>query len=125
MYNRLLNIYIAARDNQLEEILQAVAPLERFSHKFFCSAEIEIGKLKEYRIIIIDFETVTPESLTNIYSAKDDRAFLIGCITADGFPALDEYYHLLDRIWTKPFDKDKASASFSGILKLIKNRRMT
>lgn len=45
---------------------------------------------------------------------------MIGCFTAEGFPAVAEYYHLLDRIWAKPFAEDKVSSSFSLILNRLK-----
>ena len=85
--SRLLNIYTACTDPRLENILQAVPPLDRFSHQFICRPEIDIESLKNCRIIIIDFDTVPPESFKNIFSAKDDNAVVIGCFTAEGFPA--------------------------------------
>ncbi len=60
--------------------------------------------------------------LNNIYSEKDDKAILIGCFNSDSFSSIAGYYHLLDRIWPKPYVEDKITASFSGILKLIKEQ---
>ncbi len=122
MYHRLLNIFIASQNPQLETILQRVQPEQRFSHQFVCSPNVDETDLSNYSVIILDFESVAPESLKRIEAIKDDQVAVIGCFTSDSFPILAENYHLFDQVWIKPFAEDKLRASFAGILKHLKER---
>jgi diguanylate cyclase (GGDEF)-like protein/PAS domain S-box-containing protein len=122
MYHRLLNIFIASQDPQLQTILQTVQPGERFSHRFHCSPDVDETDLNDYPVIILDFDTVAPGSLERIEAIKDDRVAVIGCFTSDTFPILAENYHLFDQVWIKPFAGEKLRASFAGILRHIKER---
>ena len=122
MYHRLINIYIAANEFKLKSILEEIPPLENFSHQFYFDTQIEIEKIKQSRIIILDCKIITPDILKNIYSAKDDQALIIGCFAAEEFSDLAENYHLFDRIWTMPLAKERIESSFTGILKLIKEQ---
>ena len=122
MYQRLLNIYIATHDPRMETILRDVPPKERFSHQFVSSPEIDEARLKEYAVIILDFETVKPESILKIHEAMNGQAVLIGCLSAESFPVLAENHHLLDQVWIRPFSGEKIKSSFNGMLVRIKER---
>lgn len=122
MYHRLLNIFIASQDPQLETLLQRVQPEERFSHQFLRSPNVDETGLNDYSVIILDFETVVPESLERIEAIKDDQVVVIGCFTSESFPILAANYHLFDQVWIKPFADDKLHASFSRILRHLKER---
>lgn len=86
MYHRILKIYIATQHSQLETLLQGVPPVNNFSHQFTSHPEIKIADLKQYGIIILDFDTVPPESLEKFFLAKNDQAAAIGYFTPDNFP---------------------------------------
>ncbi len=122
MYHRLLNIFIATRDPQLEALLRGVSPQENFSHRFLQRQVVDDESLKGCAVIILDFETVDHESIKKIQAAKDEQAVVIGCFTVDSFPVLAENHHLFDQIWVKPLAEDKVLPSFSGILQRIKAR---
>ena len=122
MYHRLLTIFIASQNPQLETLLQGVQPEERFSHRFVCSPTVDETDLSDYSVIILDFETVAPESLKRIEAIKDEQVVVIGCFTSGSFPVLAENYHLFDQVWIKPFAEDKLRASFAGILRHLKER---
>ena len=99
-----------------------IPPFDNFSHKFHFYTEIELEKIKESQIIILDCEIIPPEILKNIYSVKDNQALIIGCFAAEEFSDLAENYHLFDRVWTIPLAKERIESSFTGILKLIKEQ---
>nr|WP_321467715.1 diguanylate cyclase [uncultured Desulfobulbus sp.] len=122
MYHRLLNILIATQGTQLETILQGVQPEERFSPQFLSSHNIEEIDLNDYAVIILDFDTVAPESVGRIATIKSDRVAVIGCFTPDSFPVLAEHHHLFDQVWIKPFAEDKLRTSFARILRQFKER---
>ncbi len=122
MYHRLLNIFIASQDSQLDTILKRVKAEERFSHSFYCSPNVDEIDLSDYSVIILDFETVGPEFLERIEASKGDQVVVIGCFTSADFPVLAENHHLFDQVWIKPFAEDKLQASFAGILKHLKER---
>lgn len=122
MYHRILNILIATQNYQLETFLRGVPPVERFSYDFFCHPDVDEVDLKGYGVIVLDFENVKPISLEKIFAAKDEQAFVVGCFSADSFPALAENYQLFDQIWIKPFVEDKVRSSFTGILKRLKEQ---
>ncbi len=125
MYHRLLNIFIASQDPQLDTLLQSVQPEERFSHQFLCSPNVDETDLNDYSVIILDFETVAPESLERIEAIKDDQVVVIGCFTSESFPILAANYHFFDQVWIKPFTANKLQASFAGILRHLKEREDT
>jgi len=58
-------------------------------------------------IIILDFDTVPPEPLEEIFLAKNDQAAVIGCFTPDNYSILIDNYHLFDQVWIQPFSKNK------------------
>ncbi len=122
MYHRTLNIFIATQDPQLETFLRSAPPVERFSHQFFCHPDFDEADLKGCRIIVLDFENGKPVSPDKILAAKDEQAVVIGCFSADSFPALAQNYHLFDQIWIKPFVEDRVLSSFTGMLKRIKEQ---
>lgn len=122
MYHRLLKIYIATHDPQLEMILQGVEPEERFSHQFLCSHNVDEIDFSDYSVIILDFDTASPKSLDRIKTIKNDKVAVIGCFTRNSFPVLAEHYHLFDQVWIKPFTDDKLQSSFAGILRRFKER---
>ncbi|MCP4671929.1 MAG: GGDEF domain-containing protein, partial [Desulfobacula sp.] len=106
MYHRILNIFIATQNHQLETFLRSVPPVERFSYEFFCHLDVDEIDLKGYGVIILDFENVKPISLEKILAAKDEQAVVVGCFSVDSFPVLAENYQLFDQIWIKPFVED-------------------
>ncbi len=122
MYHRIVNIFIATQNPQLETLLRGAPPLERFSYQFFCHPDVHEEDLKGCTVIVLDFENDEPISLEKILAAKDEQAVVIGCFSAGSFPALAENYQIFDRIWIKPFVEDKVLSSFSGILKRIKKQ---
>ncbi|MDD2464475.1 MAG: diguanylate cyclase [Desulfobulbus sp.] len=122
MYHRLLKVFIATQDSQLETILQTVQPEERFSHQFLCSHNVDEFDLNDYSIVILDFDTVAPDSLERIEAIKNDHVAVIGCFTADSFPILSEHYQLFDQVWIKPFADDKLQTSLAEILRRFKER---
>lgn len=122
MYNRTLNICIATQNPQLEAFVRATPPVERFSYQFFCYPDVDEADLKGCKVIILDFEDDKPIYLEKIIAVKDEQAVVIGCFSADSFPALAENYQLFDQIWIKPFVEDKVRSSFTGILKHLKEQ---
>lgn len=120
MYHRVLSIYIATQNSQLETFLQGVPPLNNFSHRFLSHPKIKIADLKQCRIIILDFDTVPPELLEEIFLAKNDQASVIGCFRPDSFPILADNYHLFDQVWIQPFSENKVCTSFGRILQRVK-----
>jgi PAS domain S-box-containing protein len=105
---------------QFETLLRSAPPIERFSYHFFCHPDVHEADLRGYTVIILDFENANPISLEKNLATKDDQAVVIGCFSADSFPALAENYQLFDQIWIKPFVEDKVRSSFTGILKRLK-----
>ncbi len=81
MYHRLLKIYIATHEPQLEMILQGVEPEERFSHQFLCSHNVDEIDFSDYSVIILDFDTAAPKSLDRIKTIKNVKVAVIGCFT--------------------------------------------
>ena len=65
---------------------------------------------------------VDPGSLGDIFLAKEENAVVIGCFSTDNFTALADNYHLFKQVWVKPFTQNKVCASFSRILKHIKEQ---
>ena len=122
MYHRILKVYIATQNSQLETFLQSVPPVNNFSHQFISHPEIKIADLKQDEIIILDFDTVPPESLEKIFLAKNDPAAVIGCFTPDNYSILTDNYHLFDQVWIQPFSKNKVCTSFGRILKRFKEQ---
>ncbi|MBM9518236.1 diguanylate cyclase [Desulforhopalus vacuolatus] len=122
MYHRLLQIFIATQDPQLERLLHEVQPEEKFSHQFLSSPNVDEANLNEYSVIILDFETVTPESMEHIQAVKDEHVAVIGCFTPESLPILAKSYHLFDQVWIKPFVGGKPQTSFARILKRFKER---
>jgi len=122
VYHRILNIFIATQNHQLETFLRGAPQVERFSYEFFCHPDVDGVDLKRYGVIVLDFENVNPTSLEKIFAAKDEQAVVVGCFSADCFPALAENYQLFDQIWIKPFAEDKIRSSFTGILKRLKKQ---
>jgi len=122
MYHRLLNIWLATQDPQLEMFLRAVPPLERFSHQFLCSPGIEEADLHGCAVIILDLEPMSPEFIEKIYADKDEQAAMIGCCTPECFSTLAATAHLFDQIWSKPFAQDAVQTSFAKILARRKER---
>jgi len=122
VYHRILNIFIATQNHQLETLLRGAPPVERFSYEFFCHPDVNEVDLKGYGVIVLDFENVKSISLEKILAAKDEQAVVVGCFSADSFPALAENYELFDQIWIKPFVEDKVRSSFTGILKRLKEQ---
>lgn len=122
MYHRILNILIATQDHQLETFLRDTSPVERFSYEFFRHPDVDEIDLKGYRLIVLDFENVKPVSLEKSLAAKDRQTIVVGCFSADNFPALAEHYHLFDHIWIKPFVEDKIRTSFTAILRHFKEK---
>ncbi len=121
MYNRTLKILIASQNPQLETILKKAPEVERFSYQFSCCPDAGEADLKGYGVIVIDFEKSKPGFLEKILKAKDEHAVVIGCFSADSFPAMAQNYHLLDRIWTRPFSEEQVLSSFIGILQQLKD----
>lgn len=122
MYQRLLNIFMATRNPQLETLLRGVPPQERFSHQFIGRPDIAEADIKGCAVIILDFKAVAPEQVAKIHDAKDEHAIMIGCFDAGSFPVLAKWHHLFDQVWTMPFSEDRVHASFSGILRRLKER---
>ena len=120
MYHRLLNIFIASSDPQLEALLQAVSPQENFSHQFHVQPDVDEASLKGCAVIIVDFETVGPDATEWLQAAKDEQAVVIGCFTADKLPMLAANHHLFDQVWVKPLVEDNVLSSFAGVLYRIK-----
>jgi diguanylate cyclase (GGDEF)-like protein/PAS domain S-box-containing protein len=123
MYHRILKVYIATQNSQLETFLQSVPPVNNSSHQFISHPEIKIADLKQYEIIILDFDTVPPESLEKIFLAKNDQAAVIGCFTPDNYSILTDNYHLFDQVWIQPFSKNKVCTSFGRIVKRFKEQQ--
>jgi len=122
VYHRILNIFIATQNPQLETLLRDTPPIDRFSYQFSCHPDVDEADLKGCRVIVLDFEDDNPISLENILAAKDEQAVVIGCFSADSFPVLAENYPLFDQIWIKPFVEDKVRSSFTGILNRMKEK---
>lgn len=122
MYQRLLKIFIATQCPQLEALLRVVPPQDRFSHQFLSRPDVADVDIKDCSVIVIDFETVPSEALVKVRETKNERAVVIGCFAAENFPVLAEHYDFFDRIWIKPFSESKVHASFSGILRRLKER---
>lgn len=122
MYHRLLSIFIATRSPELETLLLGVPPQDRFSHRFISSADILAVDINSCAVIILDFETVPSEVLLKIREARNEQAVVIACLGADNFPVLAEHHDFFDQVWIKPFSESKVYASFSGILRRIKER---
>ena len=122
MYHRMLNIFIATQNPQLETILRGAQQVERFSHQFFCHSEVEEADLKGCRVIVLDFENAAPISMEKILAAKDEQALVVGCFSAASVPVLAENYQFFDQIWIQPFVEDKVRSSFAGILKRLKEQ---
>ncbi|SFM14500.1 PAS domain S-box-containing protein/diguanylate cyclase (GGDEF) domain-containing protein [Desulfomicrobium norvegicum] len=122
MYQRLLNIFMATRNPQLETLLRGVPPQEGFSHQFIGRPDIAEADIKGCAVIILDFDAVAPECVAKIHDAKDEYAIMIGCFDAGSFPVLAEWHHLFDQVWIRPFSEDRVQASFLGILGRLKER---
>lgn len=122
MYHRLLKILIVSQDQQLSALLQAIAPLEQFSHQVICQTNIDETELGGYAVIILDACTDDAESITKIHAGKDEKAALIACFTRDTLPVLAEVHDLLDQVWVKPFIKEKIVSSFSRLQARIQER---
>jgi len=120
MYKRILNIFIATQDHQLETHLLDVQPYERFTHRFHTHPQADQANIQGCAVIILDFETVTPDSLARIHNAKDESAVIIGCFTPENLHILTDTYHLFEQVWIKPLTKSRIQSSFSGILKRFK-----
>jgi len=122
VYQRALKIFMATRHRQLETLLRGVPPLERFSHEFIISPDIAAADIKGCGVVVLDFGTVRPDCLAGIRDAMDGPALVAGCFDAGSFPVLAEWHHLFDQVWTRPFDADRVQASFSGMLRRLKER---
>ncbi|MCG8550501.1 MAG: GGDEF domain-containing protein, partial [Desulfobacterales bacterium] len=122
MYHRKLNVYIAAQDSQLETLIKNVPPVDNFSHQFVSCPKIRTADLKQYGIIILDFDTVPPESLEEIISATNNRTVVIGAFTRDNLPILANHYHLFDQVWVQPYSKHEVCTSFGNTLQRLKTQ---
>ena len=91
----------------MKHFFKAYRRLTSFPHQFISHPEIKIADLKQYEIIILDFDTVPPEPLEEIFLAKNDQAAVIGCFTPDNYSILIDNYHLFDQVWIQPFSKNK------------------
>lgn len=120
MYHRILKVYIATQNSQLETFLQSVPPVNNSSHQFISHPEIKIADLKQYEIIILDFDTVPLQALEETVVAKNDEAVLIGCFGSDNLVTLTDNYHRFDQVWIKPFTENKVQTAFARILKQLK-----
>ncbi len=120
VYHRLLKILVATRNPQLETLLRNVPPQERFSHRFFCSPVVDASRLKDFAIIVLDFTCINADLISVINKGKDKEAVLVGYFSTDSLPVLADNYQLFNQVWIEPLCKDKVHASFSGILKRLK-----
>ncbi|WP_319525488.1 PAS domain-containing protein [uncultured Desulfosarcina sp.] len=106
----------------MEALVRGAPPVERFSYQFFCYPDVDEANLKGCRVIVLDFENDKPISLEKILAAKDEQTVVIGCFSADSFPAMAESYQHFDQIWVKPFAEEKVRSSFKRILERLKEQ---
>ena len=125
MYYRTLNIVLVSQDPLLLTLLQGVTPEERFFHQFVCTTDLTAVTREGTSILILDFDTVAPESIERIQAIIGDQIPLIGCFCDATLSHLAEHYHLFDQIWVKPLVTDKLQSSFARILRRFKDREET
>ena len=103
MYHRDINFYlIGNRCNELE-IVKKMAPLDKFRHKFEESSNVEVSKLLNANVIILNLVNVdTTKLLSQVLSNKKETSQLIVLTNQEGIISLGENIWKIKDIWLIP-----------------------
>lgn len=103
MYHRDINFYLVGnRCNELE-IVKKMAPLDKFRHKFEESSNVEVSKVLNANVIILNLVNVdTTKMLSQVLSNKKETSQLIILTTQEGIISLGENIWEIKDIWLMP-----------------------
>ncbi len=103
MYHRDINFYLVGnRCNELE-IVKKMAPLDKFRYKFEESSNVEVSKVLNANVIILNLVNVdTTKILSQVLSNKKETSQLIILTNQEGIISLGENIWEIKDIWLMP-----------------------
>lgn len=103
MYHRDINFYLVGnRCNELE-IVKKMAPLDKFRHKFEESSNVEVSKVLNANVIILNLVNVdTTKMLSQVLSNKKETSQLIILTNQEDIISLGENIWEIKDIWLMP-----------------------
>lgn len=112
MYHYTLRIEIFSSEDSIEEVLQAVLPLEGFMHQIERHTAFMSDKFAQADLVIWDLSEPLPAHL------KSDKALLAVCTEAERVFATQDY-QVMDALWVKPFTKERLRFYFGDLQKRL------